>query len=249
MSDNDNKADPEQPAKTYYSEPGVIKGYTSVGLYPAEEIIVAKFFKQKDTLLDIGCGTGRTSIPLARQGHKVTGIDIVPEMIEIAGRQAKDYNIDVVFEVMNAAKMTFPHESFQYVLFSFNGFDHLLGRTNRERFLRDVFNILKTGGCFILTARSGVAFGRRWLAWIWMLLTHLWQKHKWGQDYELGDKRFGNMHLHYTSPFRMRLLLKALGFDIQYFNSEKHIVHEKPASFLTNFSNDRMLFYVLRKQQ
>lgn len=33
-------------------------------------------------LLEIGCSTGRVSIPIARQGFVVTGLDIVPGMLE-----------------------------------------------------------------------------------------------------------------------------------------------------------------------
>ena len=39
------------------------------------------------TVLDIGCGAGRFTIPLAERGMKVTGIDYSPEMI----RMAKQY--------------------------------------------------------------------------------------------------------------------------------------------------------------
>jgi SAM-dependent methyltransferase len=38
----------------------------------------------KKTVLDLGCGTCRMSIPLARDGHEVVGIDITAEMLELA---------------------------------------------------------------------------------------------------------------------------------------------------------------------
>ncbi len=33
-------------------------------------------------LLELGCGTGRVLLPLARAGHEVTGIDLAPHMLE-----------------------------------------------------------------------------------------------------------------------------------------------------------------------
>ena len=36
------------------------------------------------SVLEIACGTGRVSIPIARLGFSVTGLDIVPGMIEQA---------------------------------------------------------------------------------------------------------------------------------------------------------------------
>src|SRR3954453_11293584 len=32
-------------------------------------------------LLDLACGTGRMALRLAAQGYRVTGVDVVPEMI------------------------------------------------------------------------------------------------------------------------------------------------------------------------
>jgi len=40
------------------------------------------------TILDLGCGTGNHSIPLAKRGYEVTGVDISSDMIHIASRKA-----------------------------------------------------------------------------------------------------------------------------------------------------------------
>ncbi len=47
---------------------------------------------KKDTMLDLGCGWGRFTIPLAKayKNSKVTGIDVSPESIQFAQRQSED---------------------------------------------------------------------------------------------------------------------------------------------------------------
>lgn len=40
------------------------------------------------SVLDAGCGTGRVAIELSRRGHRVTGVDIDPSMLEAARRKA-----------------------------------------------------------------------------------------------------------------------------------------------------------------
>jgi SAM-dependent methyltransferase len=39
-------------------------------------------------LLDIGCGTGNSFLPLLRRGYEVTGSDLSPEMVDIARRKS-----------------------------------------------------------------------------------------------------------------------------------------------------------------
>lgn len=48
-------------------------------------------------VLEVGCGTGRIAIELARQGYTVTGLDPSPSMLAIARQKAEDDAIDVSF--------------------------------------------------------------------------------------------------------------------------------------------------------
>lgn len=47
------------------------------------------------TVLDVGCGSGRTTIPLAQVGAKqVKGVDFAPHMIELAKQAAREAHVD-----------------------------------------------------------------------------------------------------------------------------------------------------------
>ncbi|MDP3443326.1 MAG: class I SAM-dependent methyltransferase, partial [Ignavibacteria bacterium] len=48
-------------------------------------------------ILDIGCGTGRHSIELAKRGYDVTGIDLSESMLAKARLNATDQNVKVNF--------------------------------------------------------------------------------------------------------------------------------------------------------
>lgn len=237
--------------KQHFSKPDTLKYYTAVGLFSSEEQLIEKFFKPESTVLDIGCGTGRTTIPLIKNGFNVIGIDLSPEMIAVAKDQAQKFNANGNFEVMDALEMRFESLSFHNVFFSFNGFEQVPGEVNREKVLRNVFSILKNQGYFIFTARSGLAFcSKRSIAWALIFIEYLYQRWvKGNSHWEFGDKiRKGN-YVHYLNPFKVKTLVKKIGFEILYFNSEKNFLNKKRSSFWTNFSGDRILYYVLRKNQ
>ncbi|MCW4034601.1 MAG: class I SAM-dependent methyltransferase [Candidatus Bathyarchaeota archaeon] len=47
-----------------------------------------------DTVLDVGCGPGRLTIPLAKVTKSVTAVDLSPGMLEVAKRRAKEEGLD-----------------------------------------------------------------------------------------------------------------------------------------------------------
>jgi SAM-dependent methyltransferase len=51
--------------------------------------------KQGAAILDVGCGTGRHAIELAKRGYVVTGIDVSAKMLAKAAEKAKAANVNV----------------------------------------------------------------------------------------------------------------------------------------------------------
>ncbi|GEK21899.1 class I SAM-dependent methyltransferase [Cellulomonas xylanilytica] len=54
-------------------------------------------------VLDLGCGTGSLSALLAQVGHRVTGVDVSPQMIERARTKLADAGLPATFVVGDAA--------------------------------------------------------------------------------------------------------------------------------------------------
>ena len=46
-------------------------------------------------ILELACGTGRISIPMAREGFEVTGIDLAESMLEQARRNSEEEGLDI----------------------------------------------------------------------------------------------------------------------------------------------------------
>ena len=65
---------------------------------PEVDFIIEELkLKSGDSVLDIGCGTGRHSIELARRGFRVTGVDISPGMLAVARKNADKAGVQVEF--------------------------------------------------------------------------------------------------------------------------------------------------------
>lgn len=49
---------------------------------------IQKFLKLGSTILEIGAGTGRYSIELAKMGYDVTAVDLTPKHVEVMNSKA-----------------------------------------------------------------------------------------------------------------------------------------------------------------
>ena len=87
-------------------------------------------------LLELGCGTGRALIPLARAGFKVTGVDISPEMLRIAGEKVKAAGLHRKVTLIQGDYTETPATgSFKFAFTLMNTFMHLLTQADQLRAL------------------------------------------------------------------------------------------------------------------
>ncbi|MEW1772288.1 class I SAM-dependent methyltransferase [Streptomyces sp. NPDC086777] len=95
-------------------------------------------------LLDLGCGTGSLSLLAAEQGHRVTGVDSSPAMVERA--RAKLAGRDAVFLLGDATAPPVGERLFDVVLVR-----HVLwALPDPARVLRHWRSLLRPGGRFVL---------------------------------------------------------------------------------------------------
>lgn len=95
-------------------------------------------------LLDLGCGTGSLSLLAAEQGHRVTGVDLAPAMIDLA--RAKLAGRDAAFLVGDAAAPPVGEERFDALLVR-----HVLWTLpDPARVLRHWRGLLRPGGRLVL---------------------------------------------------------------------------------------------------
>jgi len=80
-------------------------------------------------VLDVACGTGNLSVPAARSGATVTGVDIATNLLEQAHSRAQAEGLKVQFDEGDAEKLPYPDSSFDTALFIGTAFPSLRTKT------------------------------------------------------------------------------------------------------------------------
>ena len=120
-------------------------------------------------ILDIGCGGGLISEPLARLGAKVTGIDFVEKNIKIAKSHAKSKNLKINYMCQDIELLNL-NKKFD-VIIMFEILEHL---EDWKKFLINIKRSLKPNGIIILSTinkniiskYSAIYFAENILNWI-----------------------------------------------------------------------------------
>jgi ubiquinone/menaquinone biosynthesis C-methylase UbiE len=103
-------------------------------------------------VLDVGCGTGRVMLHLAIAGHRASGIDISPAMLE-RGRRKLNNRIDlqdlVTFYEGNALDFHFP-EKYPLILIPYNGLMHFRSVEDLNKLLKNLAGSLAPDGLMVI---------------------------------------------------------------------------------------------------
>jgi ubiquinone/menaquinone biosynthesis C-methylase UbiE len=110
-----------------------------------------KLYLSKDQkILDLACGYGRLTFPLAQAGYKIEGIDLAPNFIKDAKKLAKQKRINLKFRTGNMLKLPYKDNSFNSIICMWSSFNHLLAKKDQIKALNEMFRILKNGGFAII---------------------------------------------------------------------------------------------------
>ena len=85
----------------------------------AEDFIERMALKPGMRLLDVACGSGNQSIPAARAGAIVTGVDIAPNLLEQARARAASEGLSIQFDEGDAEKLPYGEAVFDVVVSMF----------------------------------------------------------------------------------------------------------------------------------
>jgi len=145
-------------------------------------------------ILDIGCGGGLISEPMARLGGNVTGIDAAEKNIKIASLHSKESNLKIRY-LENSPEQLKEKEKFDIIL-NLEIVEHV---ENLDLYLQSCYDLLKRNGLMFtatinrtlisyIKAIIGAEYVLRWLP----IGTHDWNKFVKPEELQkkLTDKKF-----------------------------------------------------------
>lgn len=100
-------------------------------------------------VLELGCGSGRVSLPIARNGHRVVGLDLSTEMLSLARAQATREGVPAHFEEADIATFSLG-ERFRAILMPFSIFSFLPSASARASCLEACARHLAPGGVVLV---------------------------------------------------------------------------------------------------
>jgi ubiquinone/menaquinone biosynthesis C-methylase UbiE len=146
-----------------YTTSGVVRHYAQLQqLQPAETAVLTLLRDQLPgmKMLDIGVGGGRTTSHFSGIVAEYTGIDYATAMITACRARFPGSDSSMAFEVCDARDMRrFTDNSFDFILFSFNGIDYI-SHAERLQVFREILRIGKSGGYFCFSSHNLGSFER-----------------------------------------------------------------------------------------
>lgn len=147
----------------YFSDAAVVDEYAQaalwVGLWRSEQTVFERLFARRQRLLELGCGAGRISIGLWKNGYRdLTGVDVSPAMVQKAVHLSDMLSVpqaQVRFLQADATSLTaFPSDYFEGAIFGFNGLMQIPKRARRRKAMEAIRRVLVPNAFFVFTTHD-----------------------------------------------------------------------------------------------
>lgn len=110
--------------------------------HEAEAFVGRRGLAPGQQVLDAACGSGNLTIPAARTGAQVTGLDLVPDLLEAAAEWARRARLEITLHEGTVEEMPFDEGRFDVVLSMFG----LMFAARPERVLAELARVTRPGG-------------------------------------------------------------------------------------------------------
>jgi ubiquinone/menaquinone biosynthesis C-methylase UbiE len=180
-------------------------------LWPEIKFLFKNYLKEKDKVLDLGCGNGRWYQLIQKYNVDYVGVDSSEELIEIA----RESYPQVKFEIEEALYLPFSDNYFDKV-YSVAVLHNVPSEELRLDFLEEAGRVLKPGGLLILTVWK-INQLKQYLLLFKYTILRLIGKSKLdpGDVLRSWGKKGVEIYYHFFSKEELTALAKKAGFEVK----------------------------------
>lgn len=117
------------------------------------EKIFSKYGLSPKLVLDLACGTGSVTIPMAKKGYDMIGVDLSEEMLHIASEKSRIAKTDILFLNQDMTEFEL-YGTVDAAICSLDGVNYLTEDGDLDKLFYLVHNYLNPGGIFIFDINS-----------------------------------------------------------------------------------------------
>ncbi len=111
--------------------------------------LYGSFCNRTDSILEVGCGTGRVLEYLLKRGHAVTGVDISEEMLNLSRGKLSFFVENGALKLVRHNLVDGPlFQQFSKVLVTFYTFNYVVDRP--DAFLKNIYSSMISGGSVLM---------------------------------------------------------------------------------------------------
>lgn len=179
---------------------------------------IHRYAAKGSKVLEVGAGTGRYSIALAKEGMEVTAVELVESNLEVLRENSKGMSSIRSFQGDATDLSRFPDDTFDVTLF-FGPMYHLYERDEVDRAIDEAIRVTKPGGVILFAFISVFAI---------MYANYFYGRWAAGQA------------MNFTDDYQVRHFKEQLftGYDVTEFEG---LFHEKPVEWITTAGVDGLL--------
>ncbi len=101
-----------------------------------------------NNLLELACGTGNITIPMAKRGYQVMGVDISEDMLMVAKEKALAQGINILFVQQNMCQLEL-NSTYDGVICCCDGINYIVETEALITLFKGVYRYLSPGGIFV----------------------------------------------------------------------------------------------------
>lgn len=220
------------------------------------EQVLEKYHHHPRSILDVGCGTGAISIPLAQKGLQVMGVDVSEDMLAVAQHKSQEAGVSVHWVHQDMTQLSLP-STVDTILCFCDSINYILEEKLILATFQNIYNHLEEGGLFLFDCHSLFKmehiYAQNTYGELDAPLTYLWQcyydQEEQVVDHELSFfvqqsdgkyERFDEFHQQKAyHEEKLKEMLLQVGFEILQISAD--FTHDIPVE-----SSER-LFFVAKK--